>query len=369
MSLSGRNIAFRADASVRIGTGHVMRCLTLADGLREAGASCRFVMREHPGHLAELVQARGHSALLLPPGEGKNDDALPHSAWLGTDWRTDAAQTSAALAGAPVDLLVLDHYALDQRWQTGLADRTARWMVIDDLADRPILADVLLDQNLGTQAADYAPFASPGARLLIGPRYAPLRPEFAAAHDRIASAPAQTALRRILVAVSGTDPDNVSERLLDRLDSAPLPRDIAITVILGASAPHVAAVRARAARMPAPTQLLVGAGDMSQVFATADLCIGATGGMSWERCCVGLPTLLLILADNQVKAARALVQAGAGDMVGDVRAPGWETRFDAALDAALDPGRRAAMRYRALEVCDGRGTVRIVAALQDLWKV
>lgn len=369
MSLAGRHVAFRADASVRIGSGHVMRCLTLADALAGAGATCRFAMRAHDGHLGALVEARGHVALLLPPGDGRVSDEPTHADWLGTDWETDAVQTRNALPGSPVDLLIVDHYALDRRWQMALRDLARHRMVIDDLADRVHDADLLLDQNLGTSAADYAALLPAHARRLIGPRYALLRPEFAAAHARIATtASADRALRHILIAVSGTDPDNVSEQLLDRLDTARLPADVAITVVLGNSAPHIGAVRARTARMRPPTQLLVGVNDMSRIFAGADLCIGATGGMSWERCCLGLPTLLLVLADNQVKAASALADAGAGLLVGDIRHPGWELRFDAQLQAALDPRQRDAMHQRAMAICDGQGARRIVGTLEGFWE-
>lgn len=369
MSLVGRHIAFRSDASVRIGSGHVMRCLTLADALVGAGATCCFVMRAHDGHLGTLVETRGHVALLLPSGDGRVSNGPTHAGWLGTDWENDAVQTRSALTGSPVDLLIVDHYALDRRWETALRDLAPRRMVIDDLADREHDADLLLDQNLGTSASDYAALLPAHARRLIGPRYALLRPEFAAARARLATtASADRALRHVLIAVSGTDADNVSEQLLDRLDTAGLPADVAITVILGNSAPHVGAVRARTARMHPPTQLLVGVNDMSRILAEVDLCIGATGGMSWERCCLGLPTLLLVLADNQIKAAAALAGAGAGLLVGDIRHPDWALRFDAQLKAALDPRQRDAMHRRAMAICDGQGTKRIVEALEGLWK-
>ena len=367
MSLTGRHIVFRTDASVRIGSGHVMRCLTLADALQGAGAHCRFVMRDHPGHLETLVQERGYDTFLLPPGDGASDGGLPHAAWLGTDWQTDADQTRTALADIPADLMVVDHYALDRRWQAALADCTSRWMVIDDLADRPFIADVLLDQNLGANAENYTALLPTGATQLIGPRYALLRPQFTIARAQMTDSLGAAHPPRILIAVSGTDADNISERLLDQMDAMTMPPDAEITVILGASAPHITAVRARAERMRTPTRLLVGVDNMSRVFADADLCIGAAGGMSWERCCMGLPTLLLILADNQIKSAEALAHAEAGEMIGDVRVPGWEIQFKETLHTALNSARCATLRQRALEICDGYGTARIVGVLQSLW--
>lgn len=368
MSLAGRQVAVRADASIRIGSGHVMRCLTLADALADAGATCRFVMRAHDGHLAELVRARGHAPVLLPPGDGRNDGATAHADWLGTDWETDAREVCEALAGRPVDLLVIDHYALDRRWQSAVRDRATHRMALDDLADRPHDVDLLVDQNFGACAADYAALLSPDTVRLIGPRYALLRPEFSAAREHCRTVPADRPLRHILIAMGGTDADNISERLLGRLDAAELTPGAAITVVLGNGAPHVDAVRARAVGMRYPTQLLVGVADMSRIFAAADLCIGATGGMSWERCCLGLPTLMVVLAANQARAAQALARAGAGLLAGDIRQAGWEERFDAQLRAAFDPRLRDTLRQRSLEICDGRGAGRIVEAVERLWE-
>ena len=153
--LAAASVVLRADASLAIGTGHLMRCLTLATAMRERGARCLFVMRAHPGHLAEAIRSRGFACVLLPVEEraaSTTPNRTAHDGWLGSDLATDARRTVATLP-SPVDWLVVDHYALDASWESALRSHARRILVIDDLADRPHDCDVLLDPNLGRRRA------------------------------------------------------------------------------------------------------------------------------------------------------------------------------------------------------------------------
>ena len=176
-------IAFRADASIQISTGHVMRCLTLAEELKRQGHDCFFICREHKGHLGDLIAEKGFSLHLLPTAESEHASAdfnwSDHARWLGVTWQRDAEQTRAILSNQPVDWLVVDHYALDIGWEQQTAEYAAQIMVIDDLADREHQCDLLLDQTFGRNAADYRPLVPKNCELLCGSQYALLRPEFA----------------------------------------------------------------------------------------------------------------------------------------------------------------------------------------------
>jgi UDP-2,4-diacetamido-2,4,6-trideoxy-beta-L-altropyranose hydrolase len=302
------HIVFRTDASLQIGTGHVMRCLTLADALRERGALSTFICRPHAGHLLDLIQQRGHIAKALAPA----DDALTdlsdstHAKWLGTDWGNDAEQTQQALGDQVVDWLVVDHYALDRRWEQALRSHTRHIMVIDDLADRPHECELLLDQNLGRQAKDYGGLLSRQTQTLIGPAYALLRPEFSKWCEHSLQRRAQPQLKNLLITMGGVDQANATGQVLDALTQCELPTDLRVTVVMGPTAPWLAQVQAQAAVMPCPTQVQAGVSNMAQLMAESDLCIGAAGGSAWERCALGLPTLVLILAANQHSGAMAL---------------------------------------------------------------
>lgn len=312
------HVAFRADASLQIGTGHVMRCLTLADALQELGASCSFVCRPHQGHLLALVAQRGHQALALPElqeGAQPNRNGTAHGHWLGTDWATDAQDTQEALSsrtgGQLVDWLVVDHYALDARWEEALRPQAKRIMVIDDLADRPHACDLLLDQTFGRQAADYMPFVTDGCTLLCGAQYALLRPEFAALRQYSLRRRAQPALKELLITMGGVDKDNVTGAVMRGLQNCLLPEDCRLTVVMGQTAPWMKDVQDLSRQMPRPTQVLVGVDNMAKLMADSDLAIGAAGATSWERCCLGVPSIMLVVAENQLEVAKGLEEAGA----------------------------------------------------------
>jgi len=300
-----------------------MRCLTLADTLRESGATCSFVCRQHSGHLLALIAQRGHRALALPElkeGVQTNHDDTGRADWLGTDWATDALDTQKALyahmGDEPLDWLVVDHYALDARWEEALRPQAKRIMVIDDLADRPHACDLLLDQNLGRKEVDYCGLLKGKTDTLIGPQYALLRPEFAALREQsLARRQSSSQLRRLLITMGGVDKDNVTCKVLAALQSCKLPADMRVSVVMGPHAPWLAQVQAQAAQMPWLSEVLVAVDNMAQLMAASDLAIGAAGGTAWERCSLGLPSILLVLAQNQLLGAMALEKAGAAVVI------------------------------------------------------
>ena len=345
-------VAFRVDASVEIGTGHAMRCLTLAGALARRGLDCHFLCRDLPGHFAGAIAAAGQACHLLPaPGAGGGTDGTTaHSAWLGVTQATDAAECAPILSRLSPAWVIVDHYALDRRWEEVAVPPGAGLMVLDDLADRPHCADLLLDQNLGRRAADYDALLPAACRRLIGPGFALLRSEFAAHRAESLGRRRDGRIARILVALGGVDRENVTTRVLDALAAGGLPGEVSVTVVLGAAAPWKTAVAERCANLPFPAELRVAVADMAGVMAGADLAIGAGGSSSWERCCLGLPTLLVVLADNQREAAAALAAAGAARIV------------DPALPIAVPaPCDLAAMAARSAEIVDGLGTDRVAA--------
>lgn len=363
-----KSILFRADAGLEIGTGHVMRCLTLGDALHAEGAEAIFVTRANCGHMIPAITGRGHRAVVLPGNTGApyGDHPAPpaHAAWLEADWRVDAAATRVVLEDTGADWLVMDHYALDRAWQQDALPEGVSLMVLDDLADRPHVADVLLDQNAGRQAADYDGLVPAGCDLRIGPAHALLRPEFArlrpeALNRRAALERPQT----LLVTLGGIDKNNATGRVLDALAAADAAAELRITVVMGGSAPHLDAVRARAATMPMPTQVAAGVHDMAQRMTVADLCIGAAGSTAWERCTLGLPTLQVVLADNQLEAARGMAAAGVSRALPFPDAPDFATALAAGLTELSFPGAYRAMARSAATLTDGLGAVRLAARM------
>ena len=350
---------FRVDAAREIGSGHVMRCLCLASALRAAGHACRFLCRRRSGDLIEAIEARGFGCAVLP---ATGDPALAMT-WLGAEFDTDIAQSQAAIAAQAPDWLVVDHYALDAAWERAVAPEGTRVLVIDDLADRQHECDLLLDQGLANFPADYAALVPDRARMLLGPTYALLRPEFEqlrpAAEGRDRSWPPG----RILVNLGGIDADNATRRVLETLERSDLPDTCAVDVVMGRNAPHVEDVRACAAASRLEVRVAVDVTDMGARMLAADLAIGAAGTTSWERACLGLACLMLPVAENQLGVARELGRAGAAIDLGPLWDPGWPDRLLAGLATLSAPHRLAEMSRAGRALVDGTGTARVVQAL------
>jgi UDP-2,4-diacetamido-2,4,6-trideoxy-beta-L-altropyranose hydrolase len=369
-----QKIAFRTDASLLMGSGHVMRCLTMADALKAQGAQCHFISRAHPCHLLELIRQRGFdftvlpAELLAPPAAhiqavGDSAKEPDHASWLGCDWQTDAEETRAVLVKLQPDWLVVDHYGLDHRWETALRPHYQKLMVIDDLADRPHQCDLLLDQNLGRQPQDYANLVPAQCKVLTGPQYALLRPEFAALRAYSLQRRQQPVLKQVLITMGGVDQPNATGQVLQALKGCTLPQDCRISVIMGLQAPWLQQVRAQAQAMPWPTEVLVNVSDMARRMADSDLAIGAAGSTSWERCCLGLPTLMVVLADNQKDAAVHLEHAGAAYCL-TLDTQLHQQLHDRTQRLLNQPEGLNQMAIHASRITDGAGVERVMATMQ-----
>ncbi|WP_368646603.1 UDP-2,4-diacetamido-2,4,6-trideoxy-beta-L-altropyranose hydrolase [Castellaniella ginsengisoli] len=356
-------IVFRADASLDIGTGHIMRCLTLADALKSKGAECHFICREHVGHLIAHVRIAGHEAHSLPltrsekTHAGQMDGSAPkHAQWLGVSQQEDALDSINVLKRIQPDWLVVDHYALDFRWESELRPYADRLMVIDDLADRTHDCDLLLDQTYGRDSEEYRLLVPEACSLLCGSLYALLRPEFAQWRSYSLARRARPELGHLLITMGGVDRDNVTGRILETLAQGCLPESCCISIVMGENAPWLDPVRQTAAQLPWRASVIVGVKDMARLMAESDLAIGAAGATAWERCCLGLPTLLMVLADNQQAIAQSLQYAGAAQIIDQVS---W--KHGVVITELLSERRRMTdMARAASEIVDGMGAERLV---------
>lgn len=356
-------VLFRVDASLVMGSGHVMRCLTLARALRERGHHCLFVSREHPGHLNAYVQDQGFELYSLPMGRSQDRD-LYHAHWLGASQEEDALACRPAIETFQPDWLIVDHYALDARWEKALRPYYRELMVIDDLADRPHQCDLLLDQTFARSKDDYKPWVATGCTVLCGSQYALLRPDFIALRQYSLDRRENLKLEHLLISMGGVDKDNATGMVLDALKNCVLPANCCITVVMGVSSPWLAEVRQQAEQLPWPTAVRVNVSDMAQLMADSDLAIGAAGSTSWERCCLGLPTVLVVLADNQQQVAQGLKQAGAVDVLqGSQQIAEHLPRVLAALVSSS--AHRAAMSQAARCIADGNGVATVIQHLES----
>ena len=362
------HILIRCDASLLIGSGHVMRCRTLARELQRRGAEVSFLCRRQPGALITLLEEE-FAVLALPeqpllPCDGLKGRNL-YSSLLGCSQDQDAAQCLGVLAEAGIisaNWLVVDHYGLDACWEAQLlkglseSDEAPNLLVIDDLADRPHKADLLLDQNFFGEATHqrYQDLVPLHCRQLLGPQYALLGPEYAQLHPLV---PPRSRLRRVLVFFGGVDPDNLSGLALEALLDPAL-AELAVDVVLGLQSPHRQAVEELVARRP-NTTLHGPLPSLAGLITRADLAIGAGGATTWERACLRLPSLVVAIAENQLPFSEALDQAGHLQLLGDGARVTAEQIRSALLPLITEPKLGKAVTA----LTDGWGSPRLAMAM------
>lgn len=340
-------IVFRADASAQLGGGHVQRCLTLAQVLRARGWRCGFAV--NPG--AETVV----------PGLRDTDGLEVFALECAMDAEAEAMRIHWPQG---VDWLVVDHYRRDITLERACRPWARRILAIDDLADRVHDCDALLDQTLDRTADAYAANVPLQCRMLLGSGYALLRPQFAALRDQtLAYRKTEMTVRHVLVAMGATDAVNATEAIIDLLRDADM--QLELDIVLSAYAPHLAGVHAKAAMMDPPGRVRTDVKDMAALMMRADIAIGAAGTTSWERCSLGLPSVLIVTADNQRRIAEALHNAGAAYVCGEWDALDPDRLAEAVRWLCADAAARCDMSARAARVCDGRGAERVADYLGE----
>ncbi|MHB1349611.1 MAG: UDP-2,4-diacetamido-2,4,6-trideoxy-beta-L-altropyranose hydrolase [Desulfobulbaceae bacterium] len=356
-------VAIRVDASIQIGSGHVMRCLTLAEVLREKGSEIVFVCRENAGHLSDFVENRGYHVFRLPQSARK---FVPmewnrHASWLSVPWEHDARQTIEVLRNeGEYDWLIVDHYALDRNWERLLRPLVKRIMVIDDLADRPHDCDLLLDQNLYPALENrYETLVSVDCEKLLGPKFALLRHEFVEA--RKSTTVRTGTVRRIFVFMGGSDPDNITGKALEALKELKQ-NNLQIDLVVGEQSIHRDALQRQCVSMP-HIVWHENISDMAALMVKADLAVGAGGTTLWERACLGLPSLILSIADNQIGLAQTFGERGYGLYLGPANIVMAHEISQALTTMINSPSLLRHFSTASMQLIDGKGAERVLRRL------
>ena len=333
-------ILFVCNAGPAVGGGHVMRSLTLAGALSDLGATCTF---------------------LAPPSVANVLDAFAPEASRAPAASTTPADLAPAAVRVEADALVFDHYDLAASDHDAMAGGRPV-LVIDDLADRPLGADMVLDSGPARRAMDYAGLVPAHAQVLTGPMTAPVRPEFAALRPE-ALARRGGPVRRVQVALGLTDVGGVTGRVVEAL--RPVLGRVALDVVVGGQAPSLESLR-RIAAADSRVRLHVDAQDMARLTLEADLAVGAAGSTTWERCVLGLPSVLIQLARNQIQAASFMKETGAALTI-DLSSESFMADLTCAIQTLLaDDALRADLSARSAALCDGRGAERVAATFMAL---
>ena len=302
------HVAIRADTSEVIGTGHLVRCAALASAIKKRGAAVTFVCRNLPATLLEFVKNQGFGVCLLPHSGSSVESAQGYEDWLGAPWEIDALQTVSALeTKGAVDWLIVDHYGIDHRWEERLKDVGCRILVIDDLAIQKHACDLLLNQNLIAGVHDrYRNLIPKYCRLLAGPQFALLRQEFRT--SRVSLNRGSARVGNLLVFLGGADPNGITLRVLKTVDRI-RSNELQVTAIVGAANPHGETIK-RLYGNRSGYKVIRQAENMAELMVQADLAIGAGGISTWERSCLGLPAIVIAIAENQMEVSRTAAEAG-----------------------------------------------------------
>lgn len=352
-------VVVRTDASSRIGSGHIMRCKTLANKMLRGGYEVLFVTREHPGNLIHLLECEGLNVVTLaqPPiteilDAKQSDD---YASWLGVEQKQDALETAKLSKDFRPNWIIVDHYALDLNWESLIRKYVKNIMVIDDIANRFHDCDILLDQNFNENLIDrYDKLIPKHAVKLLGPKYALLRLEFGEARKKLRHR--DGSIKRIMIFFGGVDPTGETEEAMDAVRMKGWP-DISVDVVVGASNPRASTIEHKCREM-GNASFYQQVSNMAELMSEADLFIGAGGSVTWERLCLGLPGIVKIIAENQRPAMMALAKIGLISLVENKN----EDRVIDYLDALNELTAQSLLRMSeaGLSLVDGMGVARVV---------
>ena len=352
-------VVFRVDSSAQIGSGHLIRCLTLAEGIRSSGGKCTFICREFPGNMIDEIVRRGFLVHRLPYESSLIDSKYNYSyeSWLGVDWNQDAIETITCLRGDVPDWLVIDHYGIDRKWETVIRTLCRRIMVIDDIANRRHSADILLDQNYEDYGR-YKSLINKESQLLLGPRYALLRPEYKKCRDL--KIKKNKSVKRVLIYFGLSDSFNLTIKSLRALCDSGLD-SLDVDIIISHSYNNldllrkISCVRGRVtihSFMP----------HLADLMLSSDLAIGAGGVTSWERICLSLPSLVVTTAENQVPISNILHSKGLINLLGRSEIVDEKIITQAIIQEIHS--RMIANKFDVINnLCDGEGVDRVIQSM------
>jgi UDP-2,4-diacetamido-2,4,6-trideoxy-beta-L-altropyranose hydrolase len=335
-------LLIRTDGNARIGTGHVMRCLSLAQGWLQAGGKVLFALADSSSALETRLIAEGTEVVQLVTDLGTDDDA---------------AQTVDLARQRGATLVVADGYHFGAGYQRRIKDGGLQLMVIDDYSHAEhYFADLVLNQNLHANADSYSN-REPYTRLLLGVQYALLRRQFL--KYRNWQRPIPVVARKVLVTLGGSDPDNVTSEVIKALANL----DVETKVAVGGSNPHVEGLRAEIEQLNS-AEMFVDTANMPELMAWADLAIAAGGTTSWDLAFMGLPSVTVVLAENQVGIAQGLSEAGAAVNLGWHERISSESMIEKIEQLLTAPEMRRQMSRRGQELVDGDGVTRVISSLE-----
>lgn len=361
------HVAFRVDGSQNIGTGHIMRCLSLAHYIMVNGGRCSFITRPANGDLIKKISSQNISILKLPSAERFEFDTksdCTYANWLGTSQQQDALDTIRLLNEDYPDWVVVDHYSLDVEWEGLLRPYCRFIMVLDDLVYSKHDCDVLLNQNLNASVEQYQSLVPENCKVLTGPEFALLRPEFYE-ENRSKGLPTDVKLKaNIMITMGGVDAQNSSCDVLKIIAKREHHENIKVHLVIGPSSPWKDDLQHLARELPYDINVHVNPQHMASIMAKSDLAIIASGSTTWECCAMGMPMIAIPIVDNQVHVAESLEKYDAALVAYPYEL---EYKLNELIETLLNnSARREELSQNALTLSDGKGGIKIANTLQEM---
>lgn len=366
------NIVFRVDASIQMGTGHVMRCLTLADALKNQGAECYFICREHPGNLIGLITQRGYHVDALPYMDLSQEDKLQnhnadlaHASWLGATQKADASLCIPIMEVLKPDWLIVDHYALDARWEKVLRPYCKKVMVIDDLADRQHDCDILIDQNyLPLYEQRYDHLVPVTTKKLLGPSFILLRDEFSALRKKILKR-TPSAEAYFLINFGGVGNYFLLSKVIEAIN---IFQQESFFIVTGKLEAHQF-LELRKAISYSKVKIVETTVNIANLMSQSQYAIGACGSSVWERFCLGLNSGLIEMAENQTPLLNYLTKMNLIDNLGNVNSLTTDDILKLLQNLDLTDVKYSHRKTAIMSLIDGKGTQRVVEMILEVANV
>jgi UDP-2,4-diacetamido-2,4,6-trideoxy-beta-L-altropyranose hydrolase len=363
-----KNFIFRVDASTEIGSGHIYRCLTLANYLKLQGFNCMFICRNLEGNLAAEISGRGFKVRLQHKSalrKSLSSDYPEHLRWLCVDWQIDLKETIDLISDLSDIFLIVDHYGIERNWEQGISNVVKGVMVIDDLSNRYHKCNILLDQNLKNDYSMYDQFVSFETKKLFGPNYCLIRDEFSALHGHYGKTNLENFPFKILINMGGVDDKNYTLDVLRHLDKSRIREYIDLTVLVGVGYKFLDKLYRFAVTSRSNIKIVRNSNEVAKLLLENHLVIGAAGSSAWERCCLGMPSIILAISSNQSEIAKILSLKNAGIEIPIDKISTQLNNFVEELFVERNFLKK--MSKKACKLVDGRGVERVYRVIEDMY--
>ncbi len=352
-------IAFRVDSSIKIGAGHLMRCLNIAKFLRLQGHDCIFISKKHNGNYNHLIEGNDFALIEIDAGDINQINHIDdlYMSWLGSSYSEDAEYTNEILANNSCQYLFVDHYGIDERWEECCRTQTLKIIAIDDLANRNHSVDYIIDHNAGRLNADYANINLNDAQLLIGPKYALLHSRYGELRNQAIGKRNSNEIKDILISFGSSNQTPIIKNILESFHNAKINSNFHLTLALGSSINNHEDIYLLAKKITTKIDLHINTNQMPDLILQADFCVGAGGVNALERCCLGLPSAILCLSENQVPGSIALEKMGCCNILNSY--PSMDYSFTDIIDSINNKNDLIKMTNQCFNIVDGKGIERV----------